>query len=79
MNVKTIYEKKFPPIDIEKIEHDILEISDTLETDRLSFDEIMNKLFKDVTFVPLPDRIKNSEKFIEMAIELSEYLYTYKI
>ena len=33
----------------------------------------MNKLFKDVTFVPLPDRIKNSEKFIEMAIELSEY------
>ena len=73
MNVKTIYEKKFPPTDIEKIEQDISEMKDTLKNDRLSFDEIMNKLFKDITFVPLPDRIKNSEKFIEMAIELSEH------
>lgn len=33
----------------------------------------MAEIFKDVTFTPLPERIKNCELFIEKAIELSEY------
>lgn len=73
MSKETIYEKTYPRIDAVKgmlqIEQ---EMAGKSNEPAPSFEEIMQKILTNTTYVVMPERIKNSEKFIQMAIEVSE-------
>ena len=73
MNKETIYEKTYPRIDAVKEMLQIeQEMADESNEPVPSFEEIMQKIQANTTYVVMPERIKNSEKFIQMAIEVSE-------
>ena len=70
---EVIYEKKFPkwemPSDEELAENKV----DTDEPkERLTFEQIMERIYKDVTYVPIPERAEKAKAFIRKAIEVSE-------
>ena len=73
MSVEIIYEKKYPRIDpIEEMKQIELEMADEPEEPTPSFEEIMQKIQANTTYVLMPERIKASEDFIQAAIEVSE-------
>ena len=67
---EVIYEKKFPKQEMPHIESSMEEPKDKKE--RLSFEEIINKIYKDVVYVLDPVREKRLQGFIDKAIEISE-------
>ena len=73
MSVEIIYEKKYPRIDpMEEMKQIEMEMADEPEKPTPSFDEIMQKIQENTTYVLMPERIKASEDFIRAAIEVSE-------
>ena len=73
MSVEIIYEKKYPRIDpMEEMKQKESEMADEPEELTLSFEELMQKIQANTTYVLMPERIKASEKFIHTAIEVSE-------
>lgn len=73
MSVEIIYEKKYPRIDpMEELKQVEMEAADEPEQPRPNFDEIMQKIYANTTYVLMPERIKASEEFIQTAIEVSE-------
>ncbi len=73
MSVEIIYEKKYPRIDpMEEMKQIEMEMADEPEEPTPSFDEIMQKIQENTTYVLMPERIKASEDFIRTAIEVSE-------
>lgn len=73
MRSKVIYEKIFPPMEIPSME-EIEETNATPdeETERLTFEEIMQKIYKDMVYVVIPGRAEKAESFIRKAISVSE-------
>lgn len=70
---EVIYEKKFPKWEMPSEE----ELSECkVDTDkpkeRLTFEQIMEQIYKDVTYVPMPERTEEAKAFIRKAIEVSE-------
>nr|DAQ11004.1 MAG TPA: hypothetical protein [Caudoviricetes sp.] len=73
MSVEIIYEKKYPRIDpMEEMKQIELEMADEPEEPTPSFEEIMQKIQENTTYVLMSERIKASEDFIRAAIEVSE-------
>ena len=73
MSVEIIYKKKYLRIDpMEELKRVEMEAADELEQPRPTFDEIMQKNYANTTYVLMPERIKASEEFIQIAIEVSE-------
>jgi len=70
MTIEVIYEKKFAKPEIPSIEFSTEKPKDKKE--RLSHEEIMNKLYKDVVYVWDPLREEKLQEFIDKAIEISE-------
>lgn len=70
---EVIYEKKYPkcemPSDEELAEVDI---TPDEEVEHLTFEQIMEKIYKDVTYVLMPERIEKAKEFVRKAIEVSE-------
>ncbi len=68
-----IYRKEYP----RRSPLQMLKMSEQTNSDRkthcnITFDELVNRITKDVTFVPLPERVESSKEFIRLAIEVSE-------
>jgi len=73
MSVEIIYEKKYPRIDpMEEMKQIEAEMADEPEEPTPTFDEIMAKIQANTTYVLMPERIKASEDYIRVAIEVSE-------
>ncbi len=73
MEVEVIFEKTYPRVDIEeKYAH----IEETVVVDpnepRLTYDEIMQKIYSNMTYILMPERVKASQQFIDLAIEVSD-------
>jgi len=70
---EVIYEKKFPKIDIPSVE--VIKKMNKSETDnaeRITFEQIIEKIYKDVVYVFMPERKEKAKVFVEKAIEVSE-------
>lgn len=73
MSVEIVYEKKYPRIDpMEEMKQIEMEMADEPKEPTPSFEEIMQKIQENTTYVLMPERIKASEDFIRAAIEVSE-------
>lgn len=73
MSVEIIYEKKYPRIDpMEEMKQIELEMADESEEPAPSFEEVMQKIQANTTYVLMPERLIASEEFIRSAIEVSE-------
>ena len=73
-NGEIIYEKHFHKETIEEIEKDRINFVEAIGEDAEqapSFDEIMKKIYSNVTYLVLPEREKMAQTFIETAIEIS--------
>lgn len=73
MKSKVIYEKKFPKMEIPTLEQ--IEEQNAIENEekeRLTFEEIMQKIYKDMVYVLIPERAVKAEAFIRKAIAVSE-------
>ena len=70
---EVIYEKKFPKWEMPS-EEELAECK--VDTDkpkeRLTFEQIMEQIYKDVTYVPMPERTEEAKAFLRKAIEVSE-------
>ena len=69
-----IYEKHFYKETIEEIEKERIDFVEAFGEDAEqapSFDEIMKKIYSNVTYLVLPEREKMAKTFIETAIEIS--------
>ena len=73
MDSKIIYEKKYPPLEIPPIE-EIKEQNASADekTERLTFEEIIEKVYKDMVYVLIPERAAKAKAFISQAIAVSE-------
>lgn len=70
---KVIYEKKFPKWDMQSDEDSAeVEIEVDEEKEHLTFEQIMEAIYKDVIYVFLPDRVEKAKAFIRKAVEVSE-------
>ena len=59
MSVEIIYEKKYPRIDpMEEMKQIEMEMADEPEEPTPSFDEIMQKIQENTTYVLMPERIR---------------------
>lgn len=69
---EVIYEKKFPKWEMPS-EEELAEIKvDNDEPkERLTFEQIMEKIYEGVEYVPMPERAKAANEFIRKAIEVS--------
>ena len=70
---EVIYEKKFPKCEMtsdEELAEDEVDADEPKE--RLTFEQIMEKIYKDVTYVPMPERTEEAKAFLRKAIEVSE-------
>ena len=70
---EVIYEKKFPKWEMtsdEELAEDEVDADEPKE--RLTFEQIMEKIYKDVTYVPMPERTEEAKAFLRKAIEVSE-------
>lgn len=73
MDKGIIYEKKYPRIDPLVEMKSMVQGTDDEPTDPIpTFEEIMQKIQSDSTYVLMPKRVKACEKFIQTAIEVSE-------
>ncbi len=69
-----IYKKQFHRETIDEIEAAISDSKEDLGDDfeqAITFDEIMKKIYSDVTYLVLPKREKKAKAFIKTAIEIS--------
>lgn len=73
MQSKTIYEKQYPKWEI-PTEEEIKEMNEVEveETEHLSFEQIMEKIYKDMIYVLMPERKEKAKAFILKAIAVSE-------
>ena len=72
---EVIYEKKFPKMEVptdEELEQFSAEIDTDEETEKLTFEQIMAKIYKDVVYVFMPERVEDAKEFIRKAIEVSD-------
>ncbi len=75
LETEIIYEKTFPEKSLDEIEFSVIEQGIPVEDEsqkHMTFDEIMNEIFKGVEYVFLPERVKTAEAFVKTAIEISE-------
>lgn len=73
MNDEVIYEKKYPCTDLMKeLVQAEVDGADEPDQPNPSFDEIMQKICANTTYVLMPERTKASEEFVRAAIEVSE-------
>lgn len=73
MNDEVIYEKKYPRTDLMKeLVQAEVDGADEPDQPNPSFDEIMQKICANTTYVLMPERTKASEEFVRAAIEVSE-------
>lgn len=78
MNREIIYQRKYPKINysalLDEENHAKKAETDTAtaDIDIPSFDEILERIKKSTSYVLLPDRIEESQQFIEEAIYVSE-------
>ena len=75
MSSETIYEKKFPKQEMPSFEElDEVKVSTDVDEnkERLSFEQIMAEIYKDVIYVFMPERAKAADEFVRKAIEVSE-------
>lgn len=70
---KTIYAKQFPKWEMPS-EEEIRTINNSAdsETEHLTFEQIIEKIYKDVVYVLMPERVERAEAFIRKAIAVSE-------
>lgn len=64
---KTIYEKRFP-----KGEMPDIEVPADTKTEHLTFDEIIERFYKDMVYVVIPGREKKAIAFMRKAAAVSE-------
>ena len=69
---KTIYEKKFPKEELPILEMPDIEVPADTETEHLTFDEIMERIYKDMVYVVIPGREEKAIVFMRKAVEISE-------
>lgn len=68
-----IYSKKYPKESAEEKYKELLETAEgEPEKPDLTCEEIIAKIFKDVTYKELPGREEKSQRFIQQAIKISE-------
>ncbi len=81
MDAEIIYEKKYPRVSIsERVFRAWNNLTADLSKEKLSHDEIMNKIHGNLTYTPIPERIIVSEQFIREAIDVSKlYKITLRI
>lgn len=73
MSEEVIYEKRYPHIDpMEEWSQVEIDGADESEQPNPTFDEIMQKIYGDTTYVLMPERTKASEEFVRAAIEVAE-------
>jgi len=73
MKSKVIYEKKFPKMEIPTLEQiEEQNATESEEKERLTFEEIMQQIYKDLVYVLIPERAMKAEAFIRKAIAVSE-------
>ena len=75
MSSETIYEKKFPKLETPSFEElDEVKVSTDVDEnkERLSFEQIMAEIYKDVIYVLMPERAEAADEFVRKAIEVSE-------
>ena len=65
MNDSTIYERHYPKVELAHAE------DSEKQTEPLNFEQIMEKIHKDVVCVPLPEKQAAAKEFLNTAIELS--------
>ena len=72
---KLIYQKTYPQEDIEEL-RTAMSGEETNDENkgkhRLSFDEILDKIYEGVEYEPLPEREKTAELFVKTAVHISE-------
>lgn len=72
---KVIYEKTFPKEDLlelyKQAEEEAAAEPDE-ETEHLTFDEIIKRIYKDMVYVAMPGRKEKAVAFMQKAIEISE-------
>lgn len=76
MNTKVIYERKFTPDPereqlVEKMKENLVAPAEHREEKDSSFLEFLEKM-ANAPFVPIPQKIRKQQEFIEAAIEFSE-------
>lgn len=75
MSSKTIYKKQFSKCEMPTVE-ELDEIKVETDADNkevhLSFEQIMEQIYKDVIYVLMPERAEAANEFVRKAIEISE-------
>ena len=72
---EVIYEKTYPREDVAELHAALSEevnAQDRDETERMTFDEIIEEIYEGVEYEPLPERAKSAEIFVELAKRISE-------
>lgn len=70
---EVIYEKVYPEEILEETETVMSEEKALQEENKhLTIDEILDEIYRNIEYVPLPERVKTAELFIKTAIEISE-------
>ncbi|MCD8357155.1 MAG: hypothetical protein LUE11_11395 [Clostridia bacterium] len=65
-----IYEKKYPKVDITKLgEANAADMNDEME--ELTYEQIVQKIYKAVLYVPIPEREQTAKDFIKTAVRIS--------
>ena len=73
VSVEVIYEKKYLHIDsVDEMKQIGLEIADEPEERLSSFEEMMEKICINTTYVLMPERVRASREFVRAAIEISK-------
>lgn len=73
MRSKVIYKKDFPKWEMPTMEEiSKMNTTPTEETEHLTFEEIMQRIYKDMVYVLVPGREVKAKAFIRKAIEVSE-------
>lgn len=70
---EVIYEKRFPKWEMPSEEElAAIEFDADEEKEHLTFEQIMERIYKDVVYVLIPERAAKAESFISKAIEVSD-------
>lgn len=73
MRNDVIYEKRFPKLEQPSLdEMEEITASSNDEKEHLTFEEIMERIYKDVVYILMPERVAKAKSFIRKAIAVSE-------
>ncbi|MBS5655892.1 MAG: hypothetical protein KHW98_04200 [Firmicutes bacterium] len=75
LETEVIYKKTFLEKSIDEIEFSMIEQGISVKDKskkHMTFDEIINEIFREIEYVLLPERAKTAEAFVKTAIEISE-------